>query len=179
MTSFANWSADAALFYHVLAPYDGSMHPKSSSGKLRSRSKKNTAQEVIGEVLASPEFRRCHPPQGLSSPHQGSLHQLLSMGNELLDLQRLPLDRVAQQRDSLLRAVGNTHATAHAGASISAGESIDCLSSTAQRHGSAATQDATNDAVAPKDDDHAIIPSKLGAYGWSAGTACWAAYLYN
>jgi hypothetical protein len=39
----------------------------------------------------------CHPPQGLPHPRRESLHQLSDMSNEPLDLQRLPLGRVAQK----------------------------------------------------------------------------------
>jgi hypothetical protein len=46
------------------------------------------------------------------------------MGNELLDLQRLTLGRVAHQLDSFLWAVSDAHPAAHAGRSIDAGKAI-------------------------------------------------------
>jgi hypothetical protein len=47
-----------------------------------------------------------------------------SAGDELLDLQRLALGRVASQGDGFLRAVGDAHPAAHAGGGIDAGEAI-------------------------------------------------------
>jgi len=51
------------------------------------------------------------------------------MGNELLNLQGLALDRLADELNGFLRAVGDAHTTAHTGGSIDLGESViygDC-----------------------------------------------------
>jgi hypothetical protein len=59
-----------------------------------------------------------------NSPFFSAQCGLGSTDDKLLDLQRLPLSRVTDQRDGLLRTVGDAHTTAHAGGNVDAGEAI-------------------------------------------------------